>query len=119
MTEQGQGRAGKMGGVGQGVQGIFHAVPVAVGHKDPHAVRHGGEDLLRVAGPVAVAPDEADVRAGQLPLESLRVPGVVPQVEHQIRLFLPDGVEHGLHGPVGVGENDDAHRHSFPRRGIY
>ena len=100
VAEERELRARKARGVRQALVPELYVVPVAVGHKNAHAVGVEEKVLLRVAAGigVAVAAHIPQVERREIRRDRLRVAHIVAEMEHHIGLLLLNGGEHRLRG---------------------
>ena len=96
---------GEIGCIEQGVERILHTVPVPMREEELHAVERELQHLGVHGLPVAVAAHAVQRQIRKRLFQPLRVALAVAEVEHGVRLLLPDGAHHAERPAVRIGKN--------------
>jgi hypothetical protein len=105
VSEKSQACSGKIDAVEKAVHAHLHAVAVAVGEENFHAIQLYELALRRGGAHVAVAPHAVQRKLGVSLRYKLRVICAVPEMDDAVGSEVLDGGEHIFTFSVGVGKN--------------
>ncbi len=111
MSEKQNIGASQKTSVHNGIKACFYTVQMAMGHKYTLTLDDKLIIIRLARAEIAVSSDGAEnnIRKGFANLVAVLF--IIPKVEHQLRVFIKNGVDERLCVSVGIGQDDYFHRH--------